>query len=494
MSKDNIFPGLGGCPLDFRQSMELCSKLLDSITDHGALLCDAEGTILYYNETASLHDHLSKENVIGKNYREIYFDDDGGCVAQALKTKQPVRNKITKFWNDQNVLKVCVDNAYPIWSEGELIGIFVLTKYPDHVAHRLSETIADSSQSQLLGDRMNQGCSNVLRKYSKFGATYEFTDIPGQNKAFLEAVKQAKEAAFRVSPVILTAEYGCETDQFAQSIHNASLLRTKPFITVRCSTLSEEQMEEVLFGNGKDFAGVIKTVNDKQIEGTLFLDGIQNLTRRVQLELLKMQKKKAGDRSRLKNISEGDRVFPSWRIISSCNQPLLDCIKNNILEEELVFTLAEIHIDIPPLRYRKEDIGLLARQFVRTHVFKTEKITEEVAKALQTYSWPENIDELHRTLEEAILLKDPEETLAPKHFDAVFKAPFGKHLLPTATKDLNAGKEVLKAVQKEATKEVIEKALERNGFNITKTAQELGVSRSNLQYHIRKLGIEIPKK
>lgn len=553
---------------EVRRSSDLMIKtfkmLLDAITDQGVMICDTAGKILYYNSAVSLYDKIPQSQAIGKNYRELYHDDDGGCVAQVIKTQRPVRNRVTKFWDGKNEVKVCVDCAYPIWSEdmytiqldgkgdssvwqvwgnqaedpsaramrpeevvrqrpgavhvqpsekksGEMLAaVLVITRYPEHVGDRLNEALCAR------GDGV-PGC-----KYATQGAIWNFTDLRGSSAAFEAAVNSAKQAAFRTAPVLLVVEPGCEKEIFAQSIHNAGLAQDQPFITVRCAGLSEEQQDLALFGARQGALGngeqAVVGAFEAAAKGTVFLDDVQCIAPHVQTKLVQVLREK-----RVRRLGAKSYTKITCRVISACGQPLVDCMRHNILREDLVYLLAEMRVDIPPLRQRKDDIPRLAARQARKQRYFSGRMSPEFMEALRLYAWPGNLDELRQTMEEALMAKAPGEELEVRHLPPSLRTlylqrrakmvplqkdvqewPLGEEdpagamqKQPLQEADEACGKgaalpqaQCLKAALDRAERSAIAAALAQHANNITRAAAALGISRSNLQYRIRKLGMQ----
>lgn len=266
-------------------------------------------------------------------------------------------------------------------------------------------------------------------------------------------------------------------------IHERSQRRDGPFIKVNCAALPETLLESELFGIEEKTAtgvGFRKGKFELADDGTIFLDEIGDMNLSVQAKVLRAIEEKEFER-----VGGQKPVKVDVRIISATNMDLQKKIEEGSFRKDLYFRLNPIVVAIPPLRERKQDIPFLVDYFVSRFSKENNKpplkLTKRIVEALRDYSWPGNVRELQHLIESATLLSE--------------EGDFPEKLLPrevSKSKTLvnldRYGKlqEVLDWVEKKK----IMHTLEKNGWNQSKTAQELGISEPKLRRRMKKLKIK----
>lgn len=222
-------------------------------------------------------------------------------------------------------------------------------------------------------------------------AKYQFHNIVSHTRAMNQCIDTAKQAALTDYTILLYGESGTGKEMFAQSIHNYSHRKNKPFLAINCSSLSESLLESELFGyeagsftgaqkNGK--AGLFEQANT----GTIFLDEIGDISPSMQTRLLRVLQEK-----QIMRIG-GDKIIDvDVRIITATNRDLREMVQQRQFRRDLFYRLCVIPIEIPPLRERREDILSLFRLFAGPDY---DRLTPEQLKLLQDHDWPGNVREL----------------------------------------------------------------------------------------------------
>jgi two-component system nitrogen regulation response regulator NtrX len=284
--------------------------------------------------------------------------------------------------------------------------------------------------------------------------------------------------------VMIFGESGTGKQLVAQAIHQASPRASEPFVEVNCATIPEDLIESELFGHRKgSFAGAYEDKVgkfEKADGGTLFLDEVGDMSLKTQGKVLQ-----AIEDQRFEPVGGAGSVKVDVRVIAATNKNLEEEIDRGNFREDLFYRLNVIPFFMPPLRERLSDVPLLAdhflKEFTTAYGRKPKELTPEAYSALADYHWPGNVREL-RNLMERIVIMNPQIRIDARHIPlnparrAVFDRPvdrFGS----------------LQEVREAAEREYILKKLEEASGNVTRTAELLGLERSNLYRKMKALGI-----
>jgi DNA-binding NtrC family response regulator len=302
--------------------------------------------------------------------------------------------------------------------------------------------------------------------------------VIGRSDAMRQALKLVQKAAPGNSTVLITGETGVGKEVIARAVHRLSQRRDKRFVTVDCGTLVESLFESELFGHMRgSFSGAIDTTIGK-IEladgGTLFLDEIANISINMQARLLRVVQERE-----ITRIGNTQRKKVDVRIISATNRNLQDSVREGRFREDLFYRLNVIHIPIPPLRERPEDVPALVNYYLKKLALEKQKrvrgISDEAMLFLKRHDWPGNVRELINALEYAVVICDGDTIqLSDLPYEPVAYA----HI---AVKDSG---NLARAEQNE-----ILKALEQFQGNKTKAAEYLGINRKTLREKLRRYGL-----
>lgn len=327
-------------------------------------------------------------------------------------------------------------------------------------------------------------------------AKYNFEDIIGNSYKLRENISLAKKFARSDATILIQGETGTGKELFAQSIHNASLRAEGPFVAVNCGSLPRNLLEAELFGYVEGaFTGASKGGKMGLFEmahgGTIFLDEIGEMPVETQVQLLRVLQEKE-----IRRIGS-DRVTPvNIRVITATNRDLYKEIQEKGFREDLYYRLNVLNIVIPPLRERRADIipiGLkLFDGYADTGQAEDILFVKQLLEKLRDYDWPGNVRELGNMMERAyVLLSQKEEyEFVDKYIQSYLKiSPTEKR---TDAGDVKAGQMSDESGNLENWEmENIVQALKKNHLEITKTAEDLGISRSTLWRKIKKYNIQI---
>jgi transcriptional regulator with PAS, ATPase and Fis domain len=274
--------------------------------------------------------------------------------------------------------------------------------------------------------------------------------------------------------VLITGENGTGKELIAQEIHRMSNRAAEVLVSVDMGALSETLFESELFGHVKGAFTDARENRQGKFEiadkGTLFLDEIGNLSFHLQAKLLS-----AIENRQISRIGSNQLITTDIRLISATNRNLENMVQTGLFREDLLYRINTIHIEMPPLRERENDIIVLADFFLKKYSFKynkpTIKINQQAYDKLQKYSWPGNIRELQHTIEKAVILSE----------SSILK-PEDLYLKQTGSVKNNDSANTLEEMEKK----MIQQALEKNNGNFTAAAEQLGVTRQTLYNKLKK--------
>ena len=324
----------------------------------------------------------------------------------------------------------------------------------------------------------------LLRRQQK--EEFTFKHIVHQSTIMKQIVQISKKIALTdATTILLLGESGTGKDVFARAIHNESNRKTKPFVTINCSSLPDTLLESELFGHEKgaftDAKNLKKGLFEMAEGGTVFLDEIGEISSVTQVKLLNVLE----NRNILRLGSTRD-IPVDVRIIAATNKNLKESIANKTFREDLYYRLKVFQIEIPSLKDRKEDISLLLDYFIVlfNNMFrkKITSVSPTAKKMLEYYNWPGNVRELRNVVERAVILQNG-ETLEVGSLPGEINH---KQQQPKANKgyffDFPEEGISLDALEKQ----VIKQALEMASNNQTQASKLLGISRDTLRYKQKK--------
>jgi DNA-binding NtrC family response regulator len=295
-----------------------------------------------------------------------------------------------------------------------------------------------------------------------------------------------RKAASWDANVCIEGENGTGKELVARAFHLSSPRRHNPFVTLDCSTIAEGLIDSHLFGHVKGaFTGAVSSrqgVFAQAHTGTVFIDEITELAPHLQAKLLRVIQ--TGEFTMVGG-NHPQRV--NVRIITATNRDLRQAVAKGVFREDLYFRIAVLHIIIPPLRDRREDIPLLVAHFLSAFAASTRHqdtrgLTSRAMAALVNYSWPGNIRELKNWIEQALVLADGDLIDLP-HFPSVTRE---------ASEALRASAPLapLGLRLEELERWYVLETLRRADGNRTMTARQLGISLRGLQYKLRRYGLD----
>ncbi len=461
-------------------------RVLSSMHE-GVLIADVTGKISFYNETQARIDDLEPKDVIGMKIVDIYqLDHHTSPTMRCLKTGKPIINETMVYQTRLGKVANIINNVYPLYKSGILIGAINFCK--DY--QLLEKTIVQDQKAPQ---------KNKTGNYAQF----HFSDIIGSDPEMLNAVRIAGMSSNSPSPIMIYGETGTGKELFAQSIHNHSTRRKKPFIPINCAAIPENLLEGILFGTSKGaFTGAInKRGLFEQADGeTIFLDELDSMPLTLQVKLLRViQEKKVRKLGSLKEIEL------DIKILSSVGHPPLEIIQNGTLRMDLFYRMGVVFIMLPPLRERKDELNELVRYFIleynKTLNVQVSNISKTVLDLFRRYHWPGNVRELKHVIEASMNMVAKGTTIRlahlPSHIFSFAKKELQKPLeANTSTAQVHAKvvfSSNLAQTQAENEKQIISDALKATKGNAAKAAKSLGISPQSFHYKLKKYRLKSKK-
>ena len=315
---------------------------------------------------------------------------------------------------------------------------------------------------------------------------YGYRNIVGKSKPMLKVYDLISKVAQSKASVLITGPSGTGKELIAKAIHYESPRKDRPFISVNCGALAETLLESELFGHEKGaFTGAI-ALKKGRFEladgGTLFLDEIGEMPPPLQVKLLRILQEMEFER-----VGGTKTIKVDVRVLSASNRNLKDDVAGGVFREDLFYRLNVIHIEVPPLRERIEDIRLLVAHFIDKYGDQRKiELTPPVWEALYTYSWPGNVRELENVIERAVVLNS-EGMIDLKDLPADITNSKGgldvdRFIPPDAP---------LPRTLEEIEEKLIRRALKHSGNVQSHAAEQLGITKSLIQHKMRKYNISV---
>ncbi|MBK7462841.1 MAG: PEP-CTERM-box response regulator transcription factor [Betaproteobacteria bacterium] len=301
-----------------------------------------------------------------------------------------------------------------------------------------------------------------------------------RNAEMLRVCRTIEKVANSSATVLLLGESGTGKEVLARGVHEASPRKAERFVAINCAAIPDNLLESELFGYEKGaFTGAAKTTPGK-IEsangGTLMLDEIGDLPHALQAKLLRFLQERVIER-----LGGRQEIPVDVRIVCATHQDLKVLIKDGRFREDLFYRLAEIVINIPPVRDRKGDAALLAHAFVRRFSAEQNRgnmtLSEEATRAIELHTWPGNVREIENCIKRAVIMADGLQ---------ITREDIG---LDQA--EANPSEFIdLRRIRDEAERNAVVTALGRTNGNVVRTAEILGISRPTLYDLMHRLGLK----
>ncbi|HYG24835.1 MAG TPA: sigma-54 dependent transcriptional regulator [Verrucomicrobiae bacterium] len=322
---------------------------------------------------------------------------------------------------------------------------------------------------------------------ARAGEAPRVEDIVGESPRLRDLKQLIHTVAPTDARVLVLGESGTGKELVAGALHSLSKRRKSPYVRINCAAIPETLLESELFGHEKGaFTGALKQKPGRVEEadgGTIFLDEIADMSRPLQAKLLRFLED--GSFTRVGGTQE---LRVNLRLIAATNRDIVDAIRQDEFREDLFHRLNVVQFRLPPLRERGDDVLLLAEHFLRHFNAGMNKRVKGLSRfarqKLLSHHWPGNVRELKNVIERALILENETEIQASSIPDFKLEAQLHKNVAPQIT-----GEQALDELVANFERELINAMLERNNFSLTRTAEQLKLSRHALRYRMQRLNI-----
>ena len=312
--------------------------------------------------------------------------------------------------------------------------------------------------------------------------------ILGQSRSILQLLQLIEKVGGSKSTVLVTGESGTGKELVARAIHAVSPRSQKAFISVNCASLSPGVLESELFGHEKgSFTGAVARKRGRfelAHGGTLFLDEIGEMALDTQVKLLRVLQEKTVER-----VGGTETIDVDFRLVAATNRNLQQDVEEGRFREDLFYRLNVVNLPLPPLRERRDDIPLLAAHFLEQYAKENKREVQgfsvECMDRLCTAEWPGNVRQLQNVIERAVVL-------ATKSVITLDDLPVElreENLQMQSVVDLLPHRLNMAETLEKIEVALVRRALIRSEFVQVKAAELLGISKSLLQYKLKKYGL-----
>ena len=444
-------------------AIDLCryrDPILDSLNE-GVFTVDGDWRITSFNRAAERITGVAREHAIGQLCCEVFRANicERDCSLRRAMSGDRAAPPAT---------------AYIVDAEGERIPIKI-SAAPLH----------DESGKLIGGVETFQDLRHIEALREQLGQQHRFADIVGQSPAMTRLFELLPPIAESTSTVLIEGPSGTGKELFARAIHKLSPRRNKPFVAINCAALPDTLLEAELFGYKagaftdakRDKPGRFALAKD----GTIFLDEIGDISPAMQARLLRVLQEKT-----FEPLGGLHPEKTAARVVAATNRDLRELMRQGSFREDLYYRIHVVHLEIPPLSERRQDLSLLVDHFVgklnRLHERDIAGLSPEAEALLMRHDFPGNVRELQNILEHAfVLCRDG--LIEPEHLP--------DEIRQSARPVVAAQVDGLGLHQVERT--LILEALRKHDGNRGRAAQELGIDPSTLYRKIKRYGLEVPQ-
>ncbi|QSO51759.1 sigma 54-interacting transcriptional regulator [Alicyclobacillus curvatus] len=478
--------------------------------DEGIHAIDADGITQVYNRKMAELEAMNPKDVLYLPISDVFrfSENEDSTLLRALREGKSVQNVRQTYFNNTGRAITSVNDTFPLIQDGKVFGAV-------EIAHDVTS--------------MEQVLQSSLPRPLQF----TFERIIGRHPSFLEVLEHARRTARTMSSVLIVGETGTGKELIAQSIHQASPYASGPFISQNCAALPESLIEGLLFGTVRGaFTGAIDRPGliEQADGGTLLLDELNALSPSLQAKLLRVLQDKL-----VRRVGATKDKSVNVRVIATINEDPIDAIAANRLRKDVYYRLGVVTLFLPPLRERRSDIPILVEHFIQKYNqlfhLDVKGVDAALLQKFLAYAWPGNVRELEHAIEGAVNLMDEgsiiSESVLPFHIRRrLAPEDNGQGSFIQQHGDNNVDPLLSEAAPRQANessvaenwdmtdmldteestrsgpvaadlhtqleryeRNYIQEVLARSNGNISQAARDLGLSRQNLQYRLRKLNL-----
>jgi DNA-binding NtrC family response regulator len=447
------------------------------------MVLEGEGYLVHEAATAAEAEAALTAGPVEMILLDVKLGEDNGIdVLRQLKARG--EDGIGGAWADIPVVMISGHATIEDAVNATRLGAFDFMEKPLDRS-RVVVTVRNALDRRRMWREVSALRETVDARYSLLGGSAVMNDLRRQI---------AKVAPTR-SRVLVTGQSGTGKELIARAIHRNSAVASGPFVKVNCAAIPPELIESELFGHERGaFTGAVakkRGLFEVADGGTIFLDEIGDMALPAQAKVLRVLQ--TGEFTR---VGGEKSLRTDCRVVAATNRDLEEMVRAGTFREDLFFRLNVVPIRSPNLSERLDDIPLLVESFVREccdeNGFARKPVDESVFERLKAYDWPGNVRELRNVVERLVIMSDEviRERDLPPYLGGPRPAGVGRQTGPQPTFDLaRYASKSLREFREEIEADFIRMKLAELGWNISKTAQVLGIERTNLHKKLRALGI-----
>ncbi|MBN2897543.1 MAG: sigma 54-interacting transcriptional regulator [Clostridia bacterium] len=467
--------------------MEMIDEFIEQAYE-GMAIVDADGYITKFNYEKLLG--IKEDEVLGKHVTDVLENTRLDVV---LKTGKSEIGDIQVIGGKQ-----VIASRIPIERDGKIIGAVGTILFKDLAEVKYMADYIDNMKRQM------RDYKQELKRLNQ--AKYSFDNIITDNSRMLGLIESARKAAETHSTVCISGESGTGKEYFAHSIHKASPRHYGPFVRINCAAIPKDLLESELFGYAPGaFTGASSAGKIGKFElasgGTIFLDEISAMPLEMQSKLLRVLEEREFEK-----IGSNVKIDVDVRIISATNEDLRMLVSKDKFREDLYYRLEVVGIKIPPLRERKDDIYLLAENFLnslKASYAEKKQFSKSALNVLISHEWPGNVRELRNVVESSMSMAEG-NTIEIADLPEYLRIMAGEDQATSgeATDLITASLEMsfscdslnLKHCVESVERQAILEAMRKNKHSKTDAAKMLGIHRTQLYKKMKKLGLEVEEE
>lgn len=411
---------------------------------------------------------------VGNQYLGCVFGDGFIIAETAAEQKARITNYIERLFPSESKALTDHLDKIPVLNEKEVGYLTELVTLVVDEMVSMQKSISDSN-----------GRVNQLSK--ELGARFGFANMIGKSSAMQDLYSLVERVCDSETTVLIQGENGTGKELIAKALHYNSRRKAKKFITINCGAFNENLLESELFGHvkgsftgaGKDKIGLFEAADG----GTLFLDEVGDTSMAMQVKLLRVLQE-----GTFTPVGGTTVKKANVRVLAATNRDLEGMVRDGTFREDLYYRLNVINLVVPPLRERKEDITILIDHFLdrfaKTTAKPVKKLAKECMTCLMDHEWPGNVRELENEIERLCVLAGDDTDIT-----AAFLSPRIKEKVEAQYPGLRVNGKLKDALD-QLEMQLIKDGLERTGWNKSRLAKELGISRAGLIMKVEKYNLE----
>jgi len=466
------------------------SLLVNRLTDvlkEGIHVVDQYGITVQYNRRIEIIENRTAADVLDRNLESLEKENEmDELLIEVLATGLPKINVMHDCVNTYGNSISVNFSFWPIIERNVVKGAIKVASDMTEIRRLRAENIGLTKDISQM--------SRIENSLVKLTDGFRIEDIIGESPQ-MEAVKsQVINAAKCDLNVIITGASGTGKEMMAQAIHNGSRRKGKPLVAENCAAIPENLAESILFGTVKGgFTGAVDRMGLFQLAngGTLVLDEFNSLPMGIQAKLLRVLQD-----GTFRPVGGLEPKQVNVRVIAITNEDPIKLMDEGLLRRDLFYRLGVITINVPALKDRKGDLDLLASYFLEKFGREVDRwplyLDDEVKEAFEHFKWRGNVRELSNVIECAVNMVDRGNVIDFSHLPAYFVSEIRGRESESGNdraKDFGLGTDTLSDYMSEVERDIIISALRQNEGNVTKTAEQLGMTRQALQHKIHKFEI-----